>query len=264
MFIIFFILGLIIGSFINSLVYRLNAAETLMGRSHCPRCRAQIRWYDNVPLLSFLALGTRCRDCDEKISWQYPLVELATGVVFAFIGHYFFTFSESLSWMSTAYYLVVFSLLLIVFVYDFKFMEIPMLVIWIGVALSIVYFLLFDYLTFNPIFGTMSMRIFSGALAGILAFLFFFSLSFFSKERWMGMGDAYVALLAGLVAGWPGIILALLLSFAIGSIYGIILVATKKKTMKSQVPFAPFLVAGTFIALLILTIFPGLMNLFVF
>jgi leader peptidase (prepilin peptidase)/N-methyltransferase len=82
MIIIFFILGLIIGSFLNVVVYRLNLAESILGRSQCPHCKAKVRWYDNVPLLSFVLLGAKCRDCGEKISWQYPILEFFTGVVF--------------------------------------------------------------------------------------------------------------------------------------------------------------------------------------
>ena len=85
-FLIFFIFGLIIGSFLNVVVYRLKDAETILGRSFCRHCKHTIRWYDNIPLLSFLFLRARCRDCDEKISWQYPLLEAVTGILFAEIG----------------------------------------------------------------------------------------------------------------------------------------------------------------------------------
>src|SRR3972149_5315706 len=86
----FFIFGLIIGSFLNVVVYRLRDAETLLGRSFCRHCKHQIRWYDNIPLLSFILLRGECRDCQNKISWQYPAVELMTGALFALIGFLFF------------------------------------------------------------------------------------------------------------------------------------------------------------------------------
>lgn len=223
-----------------------------MGRSHCPACRKKIRWYDNVPVLSFILLGTKCRDCGEKISWQYPVLELATGIIFALTANFFFISLSPASWMETVFYLGLFSLLLVIFTYDFKFMEIPMLVLWIAVGWTIIYFLLSDFFNFSSVISANSLKIYSGLIGGSAAFVFFFSLSYFSKETWMGMGDAYLAFLVGLVSGWPLILPVLIMSFFIGALFGIILILLKKKTMKSQVPFGPFLIAG-----LILSIFFG-------
>jgi leader peptidase (prepilin peptidase) / N-methyltransferase len=264
MLIIFFILGLIIGSFINVVIVRLDVAESILGRSHCPHCKARIRWYDNIPLFSFTMLKTRCRDCGEKISWQYPLVEIATGVIFALVGGYFFDIANPQSWLETFHYLFIFSLLLVVFVYDLKFMEIPMIMIWIGTLWSVLYFLLADWMFFNPALGILSSRLFSGILAGIIAFLFFFILSSVSKEKWMGMGDAYLAFLAGLIVGWPTILIVLMLAFATGAVVGMALIYLKKKTMKSQVPFAPFIVLGVFLTVIIPVIFPAIKYWFLY
>src|SRR3989344_8781021 len=87
---VFFSSGLIVGSFLNVLVYRLKEAETLLGRSFCRHCKHQIRWYDNIPLISFVLLLGACRDCETKISWQYPALELLTGILFALAGLLFF------------------------------------------------------------------------------------------------------------------------------------------------------------------------------
>lgn len=257
MLVIFFILGLIVGSFLNVVIARLHTAETILGHSHCPRCQAKIRWYDNIPLFSFVVLGTKCRDCREKISWQYPAVELTTGILFALVGSYFLNANNAQSWLATFYYLIIFALLLVIFVYDFRHMEVPMIAVWLGIGITVAYYLLFDWMNFSGSLGIMSLNIFSGMLAGAAAFLFFFLLSAGSREKWMGMGDSYVALLAGLAVKWPGIFAALILAFAIGAIYGIILIVSGKKTMKSQVPFAPFLVAGTILVILIPKIFPA-------
>jgi leader peptidase (prepilin peptidase)/N-methyltransferase len=254
---IFFLFGLIIGSFLNVVVYRLELAESLMGRSHCPHCQKQIRWYDNVPLLSFILLGAKCRDCEGKISWQYPVMEFFTGVVFALVGYAFFQPLSFQSWGETAFYLAIFSVMLVIFLYDFKFMEIPMLVLWIGVAITMGYYLVFDWQNFVPELGLMNLRLFSGILAGGGVFLVFFLLSALSKEKWMGMGDAYLALLIGLTARFPLILFALLLAFTIGAIFGIILIALKKKTLQSQVPFGPFMVLGCFLAILLPLMFPA-------
>lgn len=255
---IFFLFGLIIGSFLNVVVYRLELAESLMGRSHCPNCQGTIRWYDNIPLLSFILLDAKCRDCEGKISWQYPLMELFTGIVFAFVGSAFFLPWNFQAWGETAFYLAVFSVMIVIFLYDFKFMEIPMLVLWIGVAITIGYYLVFDSMNFNPQMGISDLRLFSGILAGGGAFLAFFLLSALSKEKWMGMGDAYLALLIGMVARTPMVLWALLLSFTIGAIFGIILIALKKKTLQSQISFGPFMVLGCFLAILLPLIFPSI------
>jgi len=254
---IFFILGLIIGSFLNVVVYRLELAETILGRSHCPHCKVKVRWYDNVPLLSFIILRAKCRDCEEKISWQYPAVEFLTGVMFALIGVAFFIPWNFQAWGETAFYLAVFSVLMVIFVYDWKFMEIPMIVLWLGVGIVLGYYLVFDWLNFNPQLGLTSLRLFSGILAGGGAFLAFFLLSTLSKEKWMGMGDAYLALLIGLVARTPMVFWALMLSFTIGALFGIILIALKKKTLQSQVPFGPFMVLGCFLAVTLPLLIPA-------
>jgi len=255
---IFFIFGLIIGSFLNVVVYRLNVAESILGRSYCPHCKNQIRWYDNVPLFSFILLKMKCRDCQGKISWQYPLMEFFTGAVFALIGNYFFFINNPQSWITTAYFLVLASLLLVIFSYDLKYMEIPMIIFWIAMGVSLLYSISIDWLNFIPELGIWNLSIFSGLIGGLVAFGFFFILVSVSKERWMGMGDAYLAFLAGFVVGFPQIIFTLTLSFFLGSICGIILLLTKKKTLKSQIPFAPFLVSAVILAIILPEMFPFL------
>jgi prepilin signal peptidase PulO-like enzyme (type II secretory pathway) len=264
MVIIFLLFGLIIGSFLNAVVYRLNTVESLLERSHCPKCKKKIRWFDNIPLLSFILLSARCRDCGEKISWQYPLVELTTGIVFALIGNYFFSSTDSSSWFLTTYYLVIFSLLLIVFVYDLKYMEIPMIIVWAGIILSMGYFLSVDWQNFHIAASILDLKIASGILGGLVAFLFFFGLAAYSKETWMGYGDAYIGMLAGIIVGWPNVIWTLMLSFTLGAIISVGLIIFRKKTMKSQIPFAPFLIAGVFLITILPQIFPSLKYLFTY
>lgn len=253
--IIFFITGLIIGSFLNVVVYRLKIAESFFwSRSHCPHCKNNIRWYDNIPVISFTLLRAKCRDCQKKISWQYPLVEIGTAVVFALIGAKFFVFEDLFSWLVAFYYLFIASSLVAILVYDWLYMEIPMIILWVAIAISAAFNLFSDYYNYVSLSGTAgsvwNLATHSGILAAVAAFLFFFLLSVKSNEKWMGMGDAYLAILLGLFLGWPKIFLALFLAFFIGSVYGIILIVLKKKNLKSQVPFAPFMVAGTFISLL--------------
>ncbi|EKE16523.1 MAG: hypothetical protein ACD_11C00004G0021 [uncultured bacterium] len=258
MLIIFFILGLIVGSFLNVVVYRLRLAETILGRSYCPHCKSKIRWYDNIPLLSFILLKAQCRDCRGKISWQYPAVEFLTGIVFALVGKYFFDLNNFQLWPEALFYLVVFSIFLVIFFYDLKFMEIPMIVLWVGVVWAAIFAVIVELGYLEPVSRFLSLGFADKAIGGAIAFLFFYALAHFSKETWMGYGDAYVGLLIGLVVGWEKLFMALTLSFAIGSVFSIGLVFFKKKTMKSQVPLAPFLVVGTILAIFIYEIFPSI------
>lgn len=256
MLIIFFIFGLIIGSFLNVVVYRLELAESILGRSRCPHCKSKIHWYDNIPLLSFILLQARCRDCKGKISWQYPLVEFMTGIVFLLTAKYFFVPYLALSWLETFFYLGVFSMLEVIFVYDCKLMEIPMIVLWAAIGWTLLGFLFLDWSNFNLVTSALSLKIFSGILGGSVAFLFFFILASVSKEKWMGLGDAYLGFLIGFLVGWPYVLLALMMAFTIGAFFGIIVILLKKKTMKSRIPFAPFLVIGALITIFFCRIFP--------
>lgn len=250
-FITFFILGLIIGSFLNVVVYRLRVAESISrGRSRCPRCKKTISWYDNIPLLSFILLRFRCRYCRAKISFQYPLVEFGAGVLFALAGWKFFNVNDFSTWTTTLYYLGILGFLGVIFIYDFLYMEVPDIVLWPAVAWVIAFGLYFDWHQVDlGSLGILGSQVYSGVLAAFAAFMFFFALVAASKEKWMGMGDAYLVILLGLIAGWPNILLALFLAFGLGAIFGLTLIALKKKKMQSQIPFAPFLILGTMVAL---------------
>lgn len=247
---IFLILGLLVGSFLNVVVYRLNVAETLViGRSKCPHCKTVIAWYDNIPVISFILLKFRCRNCKEKISFQYPLAEIFTGLIFALVGYKYFDLSDTATWATAIYYLGIASFLITIFVYDFLYMEIPGLVLWPAVGWTVGFNLFFDWGRLDFGNNVMNLATYSGLLAAFAAFVIFFLLVAVSKEKWMGMGDAYLVILLGLILGWPQILLGLMLAFSIGAIVGIILIILKKKNMQSQIPFAPFLVLGTFIAM---------------
>lgn len=250
-FLIFLVLGLIVGSFLNVVVYRLRVAEDLvMDRSHCPHCKTTIAWYDNIPVLSFILLKFRCRNCREKISWQYPLVEIFTGVVFALIGQGYFDALNVSTWATTIYYAGIASFLIVIFVYDFLYLEIPGLALWPAIGFAIVFNLFFDWGRVDlASLGVLGSSVYSGTLGAMAAFTFFFLMVVISKEKWMGMGDAYLVILLGLILGWPQILLALMLAFALGALSGIILILLKKKKMGSQIPFAPFLILGSLITL---------------
>jgi leader peptidase (prepilin peptidase) / N-methyltransferase len=245
-----FILGLIIGSFLNVVVYRLKKAESIVfGGSKCPKCQAKIKWYDNIPAISFFILHFRCRNCREKISWQYPMLEISTGLLFAIAGSVFFSWQDLSTSIMLAYSLTIISLLLIIFVFDWLYMEIPGIVLWIGIILAVIFNFYFDWSGGFFSGDFLAAKTYAGLLGGGIAFIFFFSMSYFSKEKWMGMGDSYLAIFLGLFLGFPRIFYALIIGFFLGAFLGIILIIFGKKKMKSKLPLAPFLIAGTLLVM---------------
>ena len=228
-----FLFGLAAGSFLNCLIYRLEKNESfLKGRSYCPHCHHTLTWKDLIPILSFLILRGKCRYCHQKISWQYPIVEIATGILFVSI----FNFR---SLLTTIYLLLTTCFLIVIFVYDLRHYIIPDKVIYPAIGMVFLYrlFEIENFLLLNVI------------LSALLAFIFFLAIFLLSRGRWLGFGDVKLAAFMGLFLGFPNILVALFFAYLIGAIIGIGLVFARKKTLKSEVPFGPFLVIGTFIAL---------------
>lgn len=234
MFVFFFIFGLAVGSFLNSVVYRLETKESIIKtRSYCPYCKKTLSWFELIPLMSFILQRGRCRKCHKKISLQYPLVELTTGILFTLCGWYFFP-----DILHSTFYILVVSCLIIIFVYDLKHSIIPNEIVYSGIIVAILYRLFRDLGQFlNPL------------VAALVAGAFFFLIILISRGKWMGMGDVKLAVFMGLVLGWPKILLALFLAFLVGAFVSIILMILKKKTLKSQIPFGPFLALSTIIAI---------------
>ncbi len=244
MFISSLLLGLAVGSFLNCLVYRLHNHETIMGRSFCPKCRHKIRWFDNIPVVSFFILRARCRDCHQKISWQYPVVELVTGLLFvaaAFYhpclsGTYVLYFNATNLIYVVRDWLMLFALIFI-FVYDLKYYSIEDVVILPIAAAVLVLNLLLRFSWINLI------------LSGIGSALFFLIQYFITRGKGIGFGDFRIGILLGLYFGWPQIALAIFLSYIIGSLVSLSLVLARQKRMKSMIPLGPFLSAGALITI---------------
>ena len=262
--ILFFIYGLAFGSFANVVIYRLRSGESVIARSsHCPKCHKKISWKDNIPVLSFVLLGGKCRGCQTKISWQYPLVEIITGIIFAFIG-YFYTIGSIEILLNAVLYSFVAVCFVIIFVYDVKYMEIPMSVMWLSIILLFLT-LIITYVQGEDLAihsSWMQTEIISHSFTALVAFAFFFGLSFVSNETWMGYGDAFVAIAIGLLLGPVGTFLALMCAFCIGAVVGIVLVILKGKTMKTAIPFGPFLLLGLFIIFVIEKVYPNFLDYF--
>jgi len=233
------LLGLIIGSFINCLIYRLKNKKSLSGRSFCPNCKKQINWYDNIPLLSYFLLRAKCRWCQKPISNQYPVVELITAILFlvVFLATYnlqLTTYNLLLilrNWTFTAF-------LIIIFIYDFKYYLIPDKISLPAIAIA----LIFNIFLYNIFINYL--------LAALIAAGFFFLQFIVSRGQWIGGGDIRLGLLIGLMLGWPNVLAALIIAYILGSIIGLGLIITKRATMKSQVPLGTFLSVGTLVALL--------------
>ena len=270
---IIFILGLIIGSFLNVVIFRLESGEKIVNdRSKCLRCKHVLAWYDLIPVFSFIFLKGSCRYCKKKISWQYPTVEIATGILFVLIFNFQFSiFNEfsifnfsalggpALGWqflLSISYLLFIASSLIVIFAYDIKHYIIPDKVIYPAIAVALGFNLFNDVIINNnfqfPIFNFQSIlnsQFLNFLFSAILAGGFFYAIVVITKGRGMGGGDVKLGFLMGLILGWPLVLIALFLSFIIGSVVGIFLILVGNKKMKSMIPFGPFLVLGTFIAL---------------
>lgn len=232
--IIFSVVGLAIGSFLNVVIFRIDDLKSILNtRSRCLHCQKAIKWYDLVPLVSFVLLRGKCRKCRADLSWQYPVVEFATALTFLAL---FLKFG--LSW-ATVFYCVIFALLIVIFVYDVKTQYILDIFSWPVLIISLLggwYFGKFDLI--NILYGVL-------VGGGILALLVIIS-----KEKWMGMGDIIIGSALGALVGFPRATVLIFLAFIIGSIVGLVLIAFKKKGIKDAVPFAPFLIIAAFIALL--------------
>lgn len=229
-----FILGLIIGSFLNCAAYRMHKGESfVLGRSYCPNCKHELQSKDLIPLLSFLFLKGKCRYCKKSISIQYPLVEILTAIFFSFIF-----IQIGLTWQ-LLFWLILASLIIVIFIYDIKYYIIPDGAIFSAIALTFLMLLVSYFL------GSFSLESLLTSLASALGLsLFFFAIWFFSKGMAMGFGDVKLAFFIGLILGWPNVIVGTFLGFLFGAIIGIVMILIKGKSLKSELPFAPFLILG--------------------
>jgi prepilin signal peptidase PulO-like enzyme (type II secretory pathway) len=235
-----FIFGLIVGSFLNCVIYRLETGKSfLKGRSYCPHCKHALAWKDLIPIFSFLILKGKCRYCRKPISLQYPLVEFFTGILFVL----FLIYGGRTS-IDLIFYWILTSFLIIIFVFDLKHYLIPDKVIYPAIALTLLYqfFRVWNFGHWD-LFGIWNLVI------GIFPSLFFLAIILISHETWMGFGDFKLSTLMGLILGWPKIMVALFFAFFSGALVSLVLIFLRKKTLKSQIPFAPFLVIGTFFSI---------------
>lgn len=241
------IIGLILGSFLNSLIFRLEHKIRFRGRSFCPHCKKQISWYDNIPVLSYLVLRGKCRHCQKKISLQYPLVELLTGFLFWGIAlkSNLATATPNEVAKLVLIFIITF-LLLAIGLYDAKTKFVLSQFCYAAALFSLALALL-NYKN-EWIIDNLSAYFALFFLSALIPTFFFWSLAKISREKWIGAGDADIALPVGLFLGWPKTLVAYYFAFLVGSVFGIAGIIFKKYGLKSQMALGPFLISGAFFA----------------
>jgi len=267
-----FVFGTIIGSFLNVVIYRYNSGTSpLKGRSRCFACGKTLGWYELVPIVSFLIQRGKCRGCHTKISWQYIVIETLSGIIFVLV------FLLNKTPLETAYLLTIFSTLLVIGVYDLRHQIIPDGLVAFFAVLSLAWFLwtmhtglglsqIFRY----PFVWTL--------LAGPVLFFPFWALWKISRGRWLGLGDGKLSLGIGWFLGATLGGSAIMLAFWVGAFWALGIMLIQKVasllggasyicrlSMKSEIPFGPFLILGVFIVYFThINFFDGSISLFNF
>lgn len=212
---ILLILGLIFGSFVSALTWRNpRQISNIKGRSFCDNCRSNLKWFDNIPLLSYLFLGGKSRCCRKKISSRYPIIEIITAIGFYLIGYNFIN-------------LILFIILFSIFIIDFEHQIIPDLFIFAGIILMHTNF-----------------------LSGLIGATFLLLIHLITKGKGMGLGDVKFAVLGGMIVGLNLLPIWMLTAFLTGGLVGSILILTKKAGLKDKIAFGPFLVIAIPITLI--------------
>lgn len=228
-----FVLGSVFGSFLNAWIVRVHNRESiLVGRSKCTDCNRQIAWYDNIPIVSFVLLRGKCRHCNKQIHWQYPLIELWMGLLFAWL---FVTRGLDLLVVRD---LIIVYLLTFIFVYDKRYHMILDRVTLIPAAILFICSIMLGWHTWQSMLGG------AGIAGG-----FFLVQYIVSKGKWIGGGDVRLGVFMGVILGWQLVLLALYLTYVIGSLVLLPFIIMKKKTLKTAVPLGTYLAISTVITM---------------
>jgi len=235
-----FSLGACLGSFANVCIYRLPKNKQIVsGRSFCPKCKKKINWYDNLPLISFIILNNKCRNCKRVISSRYFIVELITGISFLLI---YLNFKNPY----TIIFLSTLSLILImIFFIDLENFIIPDSLNFIVMGLALLK-------NFLPNFDTsliheINQSIIGGMVGYLSIWLIIYLYKTFKKIDGMGFGDAKLMAGIGLLFGWQSIPFILFVSSILGLIFVVPSLIKKQKTMRTEIPFGPFIIAACLI-----------------
>lgn len=246
--ILFFCLGASIGSFLSVVIYRLHSKQKgiFLGHSFCPNCKKRLTASEMIPLFSYIINKGKCRHCHLPVSSHYLLLEIASGLVFLVLYFRFpFIFfnaeSAVINWpgaLSLLLNIIYSSLLMGIFFFDLKYQKIPDLMLFPFMAIALIGGLILG----KPDFISMIIAI-------VIAIVIFGGQILLSKGKWLGEGDLYLTVGMGLMLGYQKFLLAVAVSYLIGALISIVLLIKKEAKMKSHIPFAPFLVLGTFFAL---------------
>lgn len=227
--------GLLIGSFLNVCIYRIPREESIaFPSSHCPNCGTKLKAYDLVPILSYIVQRGKCRYCGEKISPQYPIVELLNSLVYILI---YYKFGFSLNFL---FYGIIFSILIIIGFIDLKEMIIPDILVILILITTIIYKLL-TFILYSKYPDLLN------SIGGLVLSSLLFILIIVLSKGGMGGGDVTLIGSLGFILGIKNIFLTIFLSFILGAIISIILLVTKIREKKDPIPFGPFIILGFFI-----------------
>ena len=234
MIVLFFITGLLFGSFLNAWVWRTREGlSVLKGRSVCPSCKKELTWAENIPLLSFLLQRGECKRCKKPISWQYPLVELTIGLLFAFAA---WQHGGNIEFILRDSFIIFF--LTFVFVYDLRYQE-----IWDRMTMWPAFMLLIA----TAVFGWHSWRsVLLGVIVGAGVFLLQYIVS---KGKWIGGGDIRLGMFMGVILGLPLTVLAIFLAYVGGALFILPFLIFGKKKFASKIPFGTYLSVATVVAM---------------
>lgn len=251
-----FLFGLVMGSYLSAYTYRLGINKSVKdGRSFCPKCKEKIVWYDNIPLLSYLLLKGKCRNCGKSISMRYPLIEVSTASMFSLIFYFYGNCSgvfsgqsfkenavcywtENLGNLTVPFLLITSFVIIAIFVIDYERMIIPDELVFLLVGISSLTLILSSA-------NNLYLYLFSSFSVS----LFLLCLNLITKGKGMGLGDVKLAIAGGLVLGWQNSLFWIVSSFVIGAIVGIALLYKGKAKLGKQIPFGPFMVVGFFLSL---------------
>lgn len=232
--------GLLTGSFLNVVSDRLfHKKDFVTGRSKCDHCHKTLGVLDLIPVFSFIFLGGKCQYCHKKLDILYPISEILTSAVFVFL--YFIVLNKNLDPSFIPYYLIGFSLFIIIFLSDYKYYEVPFGVVVSGTLFSFFY----RYLVFQNL-NMQNLLVEIGSTLGIG--LFFFLIIYLSKGG-MGGGDLKLSFFTSLFLGFPKNVFAIYYAFVIGGIFALILLVLGKKGYKAKIPFGPFMIIGVLVSL---------------
>lgn len=261
------LLGLCLGSFVNTLVWRLHEQEEghrkskghtpekalsiMQGRSMCPECKHQLSWRDLVPVISWLSLGGKCRYCKKPISWQYPVVELATAVLFVF-SYIFWPFPfEGAGLVQFLCWLIFLTGFMALVIYDLRWFLLPNRIVYPLILLALIQVLVISF-----IFDGGLRALTEGVWGILIASGLFYILFQISKGQWIGGGDVKLGVVLGLLVGGP--LMSWLLIFVaslIGTLVSLPLIMTGRRKRSTPIPFGPMLILAAILVQLFGTAF---------